>query len=460
MAVTADRGPAPPDAGEAGESRSPARPPWPGFYYGYWILGGAFVSQLITIAMMTSVVGPFVNPMTESLGWTTSQFFTATTVSRFVMSGVGFFIGASVDRHGGRRFMLAGGLILGLSLFLAGSVTELWQWIVLRGVMFTMGAALVGNLVVNVTMAKWWVTKRGRMIGFSSMGVSLAGMTFPGVATVLIAQFGWEDAWRVLALITVITILPTATIMRRQPEDHGWHPDGLDEAQMRAGGGAAAQADYDNSFTRREALHTKALYLIVLAFGLGGVGIQVMLVQSIPFLEDNGFSTGFGAVMATTMSFPALISKPFWGWTMERIEPKTAAAIGFGQAGVAMIVIVFAANADAVPLLVLGYALMGWGFGGQIPLQETIWGSYFGRRYLGSVRSVAMPISLVIGASSPLIVATYRDMVGNYNGVFVGVGVCWIVAALVVMLVRKPPRPDRPPPPPPPEPAEPAAPAG
>lgn len=453
MAVTSER----PDQAEQTERSTPpaARPPWPGFYYGYWILGGAFVSQLITIGMMTSVVGPFVNPMTDSLGWSTSEFFAATTVSRFVMSGIGFFIGASVDRHGGRRFMFAGAGALGAALFLAGSVTELWQWLLLRGVMFTLGAALVGNLVVNVTMSKWWVTRRGRMIGFSSMGVSLAGMMFPGVATILIEQFGWQDAWRVLALIAVVAILPTAAIMRRQPEDYGWYPDGLDEEQVRAGGGAAAQADYDNSFTRREALHTKALYLIVLAFGLGGVGIQVMLVQSIPFLEDNDFSSGFAAAMATAMSFPALISKPFWGWTTDHMEPKTAAAIGFAQAGVAMMIIVFAANADLVPLLVLGYVLMGWGFGGQIPLQETIWGSYFGRRYLGSVRSVAMPISLVIGASSPLIVATYRDMVGDYNGVFVGVAVCWVLAALVVMLVRKPQRPQRPPTP---EPAQPAAP--
>ncbi|MEX1023377.1 MAG: MFS transporter, partial [Dehalococcoidia bacterium] len=426
------------------EGPPPAPPPWPGFYYGYWILGGAFVSQLITIAMMTSIVGPFVEPMTEDLGWTRTDFFTAQTLSRFVMSFVGFFIGARVDRHGARRFMLTGVVIFAASLFLAGSVTELWQWLILRGVAFTVGAALIGNLVVNVTMSKWWVTKRGRMIGYSSMGVSLAGMFFPGIATFLIAQWGWPAAWRVLALIALVAIVPVALVMRRQPEDYGWRPDGLDEAQMRAGGGAAAQADYDNSFTRGEALRTRTLYLIIIAFGLGGVGIQVMLVQSIPFLTDNGFSDGFAALMAVAMSFPALLSKPFWGWTTEHMQPKNAAAAGFVQSGLAMALIVYAATHGIVPLLVFGYVMLGWGFGGQIPLQETIWGSYFGRRYLGAVRSVAMPISLVIGASSPLIVAGYRDLVGNYTGVFFGVAGCWVFAAVVVWFVRRPSRPARP----------------
>ncbi|MEX2373069.1 MAG: MFS transporter, partial [Dehalococcoidia bacterium] len=285
--------------------------------------------------------------------------------------------------------------------------------------------------------------KRGRMIGYSSMGVSLAGMFFPGIATFLIAQWGWPAAWRVLALIALVAIVPVALVMRRQPEDYGWRPDGLDEAQMRAGGGAAAQADYDNSFTRGEALRTRTLYLIIIAFGLGGVGIQVMLVQSIPFLTDNGFSDGFAALMAVAMSFPALLSKPFWGWTTEHMQPKNAAAAGFVQSGLAMAVIVYAATHGIVPLLVFGYVMLGWGFGGQIPLQETIWGSYFGRRYLGAVRSVAMPISLVIGASSPLIVAGYRDLVGNYTGVFFGVAGCWVFAAVVVWFVRRPSRPAR-----------------
>jgi len=423
--------------------RAAAPVPWPGFYYGYWILGGAFISQLVTVGMMQSIVGPFVTPMTEDLGWSRTDFFWAQSLSRFVMAFVGFFIGARVDRHGARGFLLAGVTLLAAALFLTGSVTELWQWLVLRSVVFTVGAALAGGLVVNVMMSKWWVTQRGRMIGYSSMGVSLAGMSFPGIATFLISQWGWPAAWRILALIAVITIVPVALIVRRQPEDYGWHPDGLSEAQVQAGHGVAARADYENSFTRREALRTVALYLIIFAFGLGGVGIQVIQVQSIPFLTDNGYSEGFAALMAVAVSGPALLSKPFWGWTTERVQPKNAAAVGFLQSGLGMAMLVVAANLHVIPVLILGYAMLGWGIGGQIPLQETIWGSYFGRRYLGAVRSTALPLSLALGASSPLIVARYRDVVGNYNGVFLGIAGCWVVAALVVWFVSRPQRSPR-----------------
>ncbi len=417
-------------------------PPWPGFYYGYWIMGGAFVAQMITVAMTQSVVGPFVTPMIEDLGWTRTDFFLGQSLSRFVMAFVGFFIGAQLDRLGPRRFMLGGGVILAVALFLTGSVTTLPQWLLLRGVVLTIGAALAGGLVVNVMMSKWWVTKRGRMIGYSSMGVSFAGIVFPSISTFLIVHWGWPMAWRILGVITLLAVIPIALLIRRQPEDYGWRPDGLTEAEAASARGAAVQADYDQSFTRAEALRTKALYLIIFAFGLGGAGITVIQVQSVPFLIDSGFSETLAALMTVAISLPALLCKPFWGWTTEHLEAKNGAVIGFLQAGLGMAMIVYAAEHHLVPVLVAGYVMLGWGVGGQIPLQETIWGSYFGRRYIGSVRSTALPLSLALGAGAPLVVAFYRDIVGDYTGVFYGLAGAWALAAVVVWFVSAPAKPE------------------
>lgn len=446
-----ERGPADVDPGRSAPAKNVAAPPpWPGFYYGYWILGGAFLSQLISVGMMTSVVGTFVGPMTTDLGWQQSEFFLATGVSRVVTAVMGFFVGTYLARWGVRRFQIAGGICLAFGLFISGSVTETWQWWLIRGFIFTAGAAMVGNLVVNVTMSKWWVTKRGRMIGFSSMGVSFAGVIFPTIGVFLVETFGWQMAWRILGVIALLVIVPVAFIMKSQPEDHGWLPDGLtdeddeeDTTSAQSVQRAAVRADFDNSFTRKEAMRTKALYLIVLGFGVGGVGIQVVLVQMLPFLEEESFSSGTAALLVAVMSGGALVCKPFWGWTTDHWAPNRGAAVAFIMAGVGMaLVVIFAHQGALVPLL-FAFGLLGWGFGGQIPLQETIWASYFGRRYIAEVRSMAMPLALIIGATSPLIVAYYRDAVGNYIGVFFGVAGCWLAGALIISFVKPPPRPVR-----------------
>ncbi len=415
--------------------RTPRRPL---LYYGYWIIGAAMVAQFIAVGSQMSVSGAFLKPMTEDLGWTRSEFALAQTVGRFLMAFVGFFIGVYIDRYGGRVMMIIGVTVLGAALFATAEVTQIWQWVVLRGIAFTLGAALVGSLVVNVTLSKWFVEKRGRAIAFAAVGVSLAGVVFPPAMTWFIDEWGWRAAWRVLTLVCWVGVYPAAMVMRRQPEDVGLNPDNRSDEEMASEAGAAVRADYENSLTRGEALRTSSLYLIVIAFGFGGVGISAILLHTIPFLTDEGFTRSTAAVMSSTISIAALVSKPVWGWTIDYFEPKVLASIGFVGSGIGMVIVVIAAQAGSIPMLTVGFLAIGFGFGGQIPLQETIWGSYFGRRHLGAVRSVAMPFSLFLGAGGPLAISAYFDIVNNYYGAFFAVGACWAIAAVLVLMVQQP----------------------
>ncbi|MBM3140915.1 MAG: MFS transporter, partial [Chloroflexi bacterium] len=426
------------ERGEDGAAAPAARRPR--VYWGYYIVGAALVTQFVSVGAQGSVSGAFFKPMSDDLGWTRAEFTYAQTISRFMMSFVGFFIGVYVDRYGGRRLMMIGVTILAASVWAVSYIDTLWQWLLLKGLIFTLGSALLGNLVVNVTISKWFVEKRGRAIGFASMGVSLAGVVTPPLATWMIDEWGWRVAWQAIAVAAILLVYPASRFMRRQPEDHGLHPDGKSADEIQRGGGQAAARDFDNSFTRREALRTPALYMIVLAFGLGSVGLGAMLLQTIPFLTDEGFSRGTAALMSSVMSFPALVSKPVWGFLMDKWEPKRLAAVGFSMSGVAILVILWATKAHAMAPLVVGFLVMGWGFGGQIPLQETIWASYFGRRYLGAVRSAAMPFTLFLGAGGPLAVSFYFDVVGNYDGAFVVIAGLWAAAAAMVLMVRRPTR--------------------
>ncbi|MBM4411111.1 MAG: MFS transporter [Chloroflexi bacterium] len=407
--------------------------------FGYWIVVAAFVAQFMSVGT-NAVSGAFLKPMSDELGWSRTDFTYALTLSRFLSAFVGFFIGVYVDRYGSRPLMLVGTTVVAASLFLMGSVAELWQWLLLRGFMMTVGSALIGGLVVNVTLSRWWVEKRAQMIGLASMGVSGAGAVFPPLVTVVIHEWGWRAGWHVMAAI-VLSVYAAALVMRRQPEDYGLHPDGRTQQEIRDGAGAAAAADYANSFTRREAVRTSTFYLIVLAFGLSQVGSGAMLLQTIPFLTDQDFSPNEAALLSAVMSLFAMLCKPAWGWMAGRMEPNRVASICFVQSAVAMVIILIAAEAHAFVPLTVGFVLMGWGFGGAIPLQETIWASYFGRRYIGAVRSAALPVALFLGAGAPLAVSAYYDAVGNYRGIFFLIAGLWLLAAVLSTFVRRPQRP-------------------
>ena len=412
----------------------------PRFYFGYYLVGAAFIAQFVSVGAQNYIIGVFLTPMTADLGWTRPEFVIARTIGQVAMAVIGLFIGGYVDRAGGRRLMTIGTVILGASLFAMSYVQDLWQWWLLNGIALTVGSAMVGNLVVNITLSKWFVEKRGRMIGTASMGVSSAGVVLPFLMTGVVEEWGWRAGWRFASIGAMVLLFPIAALMRRAPEDYGLNPDGLTASQIAAGGGKLAQADFAHSITRRQARRMPQFYLLVLAFGMFTVSITVMLINTIPFMEDAGYSSQRASLMITVTSIPALVSKPIWGIFMDRAEPKRLVSFSATATGGALMLIVYSVSAGIEWLVPISFVLLGSGWGGLIPLQETTWASYFGRRYIGAVRSAGLPFSIALGALGPLVANFYYDAVGNYNGAFITVGISCLVSAVLILFVRRPDR--------------------
>lgn len=405
-------------------------------FYGYWIVAAAFITQFIAVGMQNYIVGPFLTPMTEEFGWTRAEFTAARSIGQMVLAFTGFAIGSYIDRYGGRPFIIAGTLILSVAVYLLGSINSLSQWLVINGVILTMGGAMIGNLVVNVTLGKWFVEKRGRAVALAAMGVSLSGILLPPMSTWMVDNFGWRHTWELLGIGVMVIAMPMALIIKRAPEDYSLFPDGKTAQQVALGNAALAQLDFDNSMTRSQAMRTVKFYLLVLAFGLFQISITVMLLQTIPFMTDAGYSRISAASMLSLASVPAFVSKPAWGILIDRFSARILAAAGAAITGIAVIFIVFSVHAGVTVLVYGGFLLMGVGWGGLIPLQEVIWATFFGRRHLGSVRSMAMPFTFGMSAVGPVLVALYYDLAGNYDLALILIAVCNLASAL--MLYRIP----------------------
>lgn len=377
--------------------------------------------------------------MLAELHWSRSDFTLPRTIGQFVMAFVGFFIGAYVDKFGPRRFQAVGLLVLGGAIYLCSQVQSVGGWILINGIMLTSGSALIGNLVVNVTLSKWFVEKRGSAVAWAAMGVSFAGLTITPGITWAIDVVGWREAWQWLAGVAVLVMLPVAAVMRRAPEDHGLHPDGKSDAQVLGGQAQKAADDFSMSMTRSQAVRTRSFYLLATSFGIFSAGIGVMLLQTIPYLTDAGLSRVNAAFMITVASIPAMLTKPVWGYVIDRMEaPRRLAALSASITGIATALIAWGQIQASTPLLYVGFITLGMGWGGMIPLQEVIWAGYFGRRYLGEVRSAALPIALTMGASGPWLSSWYYDQVGNYDGAFWAVALLNLVAALLIYATAKP----------------------
>lgn len=409
-------------------------------YYGYWLICAAFVAQFVAIGMYSYVLGSFMTPMIEDLNWSRADFTLSRTIGQLVMAAVGVYIGARVDRYGARPIMLVGTTIMILALLAHAFVHTLVAWWVLNGVFLTVGCAMLGNLVVNVTLSKWFVVNRGKAVAWSAMGVSLGGIIITPAATWIIDTQGWREAWIWLAAFVALLSYPVALLMRRAPEDFGMLPDGLTVEQLAAGGGAQAAAEDANTFTRGEALRTLTFYGLVIAFGFFSINILVMLLQTVPYLSDSGFSRNQAALAMIAASIPAMASKPVWGYLIDRMRVKPLAAVSASVTGMALFLIVGAVSAGVYWAVLAAYVLLGLGWGGMIPMQEVIWARFFGRRHLGAIRGAGMPFALTLGAIAPWAVSLYHDQVGTYQGALLVVAALNVLSGVLIYLVPPPRR--------------------
>ena len=258
------------------------------FFYGWVIVGVAFVAS--GIGSGSAIWGPSVLllPMTEELGWSRAEFFSAFLVRELIIGLAAPLVGPLYDtKHGPRVLALAGAVLLGLSMALIRNVTELWQFIALFGVLGGVAELGGGFFISQALVPKWFVRKRGRALGISIMGVGLGALVFPSAISMLIEAGGWRGAWMWFGVGVGSIAFVLALLLRTRPEDAGLLPDG--RTIREAGQPSATLVAEERSLTRREAVRTPAFWLLLAAFSLVGLGITGFQTNWHPFLVETGF---------------------------------------------------------------------------------------------------------------------------------------------------------------------------
>jgi MFS family permease len=393
-----------------------------------------------TSAVTSNSQSVFLTPMTQDLGWSRADFTWGQTIGTFIMSGAGFIVGSYIDARGPRLFMFAGGLCLAASVIAMSQVEALWQYLVLRGAGMTLGSIMIGNLVVNTTVSKWFVRKRAWAIALSTAGLSLAGFAAPRMTAALVEAYDWRTAWVVLGVGLLFLVIPGALLMRRRPEDFGMLPDGDDPNAPVDLTAVEVTARTEVQWTRGEAIRTRAFWLLVVAFCLATLGVGAFSLHMIAYMIDSGYTTGEAADRFSLVYLFTAMSRLLWGAVMQRVAPRYCAALGFMTTAVCTAGIIYTLDSGQDTLLYVFLIAWGTGFGGYVPLQELIWATYFGRVHIGRVRSVAIPLLGMSSAIGPQLAARVYDAAGSYSYAFGFFVACSAAGALCILWARPPTR--------------------
>ena len=380
----------------------------------------------------------FLKPMSEDLN-ISRQAISWVAGSRRLASGLTtLVIGRFIDRHGGRVLIPAAAMVAGLGVIGLGWVQSLWQFLLLFTVIGLSGITMPGNLLTSVPVAKWFVRRRGRATAFVAAGFGLGGMSFALIHQTLIDAFGWRTAWVASGVFVIAAVVPlTLLVVRRAPEDIGLLPDGdsVCPEPLAAAGTLEPNPMDEAVWTTRDAFRTLSLWKVLvvymfMAFAMGGFQLH-----RVAFWEDRGYDR---TLIASSFSLDALfffLAILLSGFLVER---RPVRYVGASAMVLLLLGVLLTISLDASWVLFASALLVGVGQGTNAVVQIHIWPTYYGRAFVGTIRGLVFPTTLVGQALGAPYAGFVFDNAGDYLPAFWTTGALVMLSALLLLTAVPP----------------------
>src|SRR2546426_642042 len=201
-------------------------------------------------------------------------------------------------------------------------------------VLVFMGPLTVGFQGFNhATMASvnhWFRRQRGLAMSIVQTGQAIGGVVIFPLVALAVLKLGWRPA-AFLSGLVVLMLLPLVLLIRDSPESMGLLPDGERPTAHDPSAGAVRpehRPDDMREFTAREALRTRAFWLLAVLFACGEGINSVTWALVGDLFGRRHFATirGWIGMLQSIASIPGAV---FTGWIYDQTQSYTYALIPF-----------------------------------------------------------------------------------------------------------------------------------
>ena len=337
--------------------------------------------------------------------------------------GVGnFVIGKAVDRFGVSLSLIGAAVGVAVGLYLATISTSIVMMSFAQLLIGLASAVGFGPLIADIS--HWFLKRRGIAMAIVASGNYLSGSIWTLVLADTLNTQGWRGVYILLAIVTLVVVIPLALILRRRlPEEAHAQAEAVSLANAKTSG-----------------LSPTALACLL---GLAGVGCCVAMsmpqVHIVSYCVDLGYGPAVGAEMLSLMLLGGVGSRLISGMLVDKLGGVKTLLIGSVLQCIALFLYL---PSDALMSLYVVSLVFGLSQGGIVPSYAVIVREYMPAREAGArVGFVLMAtiMGMAIGGwSSGLI----YDLSGSYQLAFIN-GIAWNVlniAIMVWLLMRGRPR--------------------
>ena len=405
-----------------------------GIFYGWFIVAASFFVIMMTMGARNGV-GVFVLPMSEEFSWSRSSISFAAALG-ILLNGVSQpILGHLYDRVGGRKLILIGATVIGITAILLAFTFHIAYFIFVFGVVMAVAMSAGSITTGAVIVSKWFQRKRATAIGITAAGASVGGLILVPFTTYLIQLLDWRYSWAILGTMIIVLVLPVAFfVLRNNPQDMGLLPDG-DEAPSGSGPRRPVRPPGPLEVDQwRHAFRSWPMWQLCATYFVCGFTTLIMAFHFVPNAVESGFSPATAATAFGVLSAMNTIGVLIVGPIADKMGNKSLLGMVYFFRGVGYIL-----------LLTLPGQWGLWAFavvGGSswiatVPLTTGLTADIYGLKKVGTLSGMVFLSHQIGGSIGIQFGGIMRDLTGSYTVPFAVAAGLLFFAAFMAMLIQE-----------------------
>ncbi len=406
-------------------------------YYGWVNVAVLWFAYGAVTASITYAFGVVVSDMAEDLHMTMTIAAGAYTGYTFVHAVTAPLAGKYIEKHGAKRSMLLGLLLLlagclMLALFESSVAVYYLFWLIFVGFGMRFGTLLPSQ----VNISKWFFARRGLAMSVFLTAGGIGGYIFTPLCTMVNGKYSWRGVWMMIAGLTALAMLLAAAVMKEEPQAAQDLPDkGKDEGKN---GGKGNGRDYKTTapWKLRDACKERVFYMLVFLYFVSSYQLSAITSQGINHLVLKGISRSAAAGAVGLFAFINTFGRIIVGIFGERFDTKKIMAAGALLSGAGFAALAGAGNIAAAYCALI---LLGVGYGVLMVGPQNMLLNYFGSHDYANINGLYAMLAGILSAVPAVVIGGFFDITGNYYFAWI-LGILLMVLSLIIVIVMRPPR--------------------
>ncbi|MET8148436.1 MFS transporter [Actinoplanes sp. NPDC049668] len=406
------------------------RRPHPAWY----VAAVAFVA-LVGAAGFRATPSVLLRPLHEEFGWSLGTISAAVSVNLLLYGLTAPFAAALMEKFGMRRVVAAALVLVSAGSGLTVFMTQSWQLVLCWGVLVGLGTGSMALAFVAVVANRWFVARRGLVVGVLTAGGAAGQLVFLPVLARLTGEFGWRAAALTVAAAALSVVPLVWWRLRDRPADLGVTAYGAgpgDPAPAPVAPGGAARAALR---ALGQAARTRPFWLLAGGFAICGATTNGLVgTHFIPAAHDHGMTETTAAGLLALVGLFDIVGTIASGWLTDRVDSRWLLGGYYALRGLSLLVLPSLFAATAHPSMVVFILFYGLDWVATVPPTVALCREYFGAS--GAVVFGWVFASHQFGAALAATAAgLVRDRLGDYDAAWYAAGALALGASLLSLML-------------------------